>query len=97
MIAALLAKETRKGFLLPRPLKINDTTERLLPFYQSLPGVGLGTALLLAASFRSAADLTQAALVTIMRKANMDQVKAAKIHEYLRRRFQKDGTEIGKL
>jgi hypothetical protein len=59
------AKESRKGHALPCPLRLTPNAEKVLPFYQSLPGVGFGTALLLASNFKSVKDFVNAAQVSI--------------------------------
>jgi ERCC4-type nuclease len=63
ILSALSAKESRKGHALPCPLRLTANAEKVLPFYQSLPGVGFGTALLLAANFKSVKDFVNAAQV----------------------------------
>ena len=65
ILFALAAKEGRKGYSLPCPLSLTPNAEKVLPFYQSLPGVGFGTALLLAANFKSVKDFVNAAQVGI--------------------------------
>ena len=42
---AKIKKEANKGYGLPKSLKLDKRAETQLPFYQSIPGIGLGAAL----------------------------------------------------
>jgi ERCC4-type nuclease len=63
ILSALASKESRKGYVLPYPLRLSASSEKVFPFFQSLPGIGFGTALLLASQFKSAKDVVTAAQV----------------------------------
>ena len=54
--------------------------------FQTLPGVGFGTALLLAAAFESPAHLMASVPATIMRKCNLDESKARAIKMFFTKR-----------
>ena len=54
--------------------------------FQTLPGVGFGTALLLAAAFESPMHLMTSAQATIMRKCNLDESKAKAIKMFFTKR-----------
>jgi ERCC4-type nuclease len=95
ILAALIRSEERKGFILPRPLALTLRDKQVLPFLQSLPGVGFGTALQLAASYASVRDVVNSAKATLMQRLNVDETRAQRIHEYLRANFQSDMTDAG--
>ena len=60
--------------------------------FQSLPGVSLGTALVLSSTFSSVRALVHSAAATIMTRTNMEEAKARKIVDYLRKTFHGDLT-----
>ena len=85
-IASVLKKESNKGFGLPKNLELSKRTEGLLPFYLSIPGVGLGTALHLIDSYRTPKDFIQSAQATMLRKSNLTDVeKVKKVQQFLRK------------
>ena len=86
LILAVLKKEANKGYGLPKGLKLDKRAETQLPFYQSIPGIGLGTALKLVENYSTPKDFIQSAQSTISRKSNiMDASKIKKIQLYLRK------------
>ena len=85
-IASVLKKESNKGFGLPKNLELSKRTEGLLPFYLSIPGVGLGTALHLIDNYRTPKDFIQSAQATMLRKSNLtDAEKVKKVQQFLRK------------
>ena len=54
--------------------------------WQTLPGVGFGTALLLASAFESPRHLATSALATIARKCGLDEARARAIKGFLTKR-----------
>ncbi|TRY61353.1 hypothetical protein TCAL_01790 [Tigriopus californicus] len=95
VLGALLRGEEKKKFLLPRPLKLSPLDEQILAFYQTLPGVGLGTALQLVHGFSSLGDLARSAPATIMNRTHLSEKKAREIQSYFRRAFEPDLTHAG--
>ena len=86
LIFAVLKKEANKGYGLPKGLKLDKRAETQLPFYQSIPGIGLGAALNLVENYSTPKDFIQSAQSTISRKSNiMDASKIKKIQLYLRK------------
>ena len=86
LILAVLKKEANKGYGLPKGLKLDKRAETQLPFYQSIPGIGLGAALNLVENYSTPKDFIQSAQSTISRKSNiMDASKIKKIQLYLRK------------
>ena len=87
-IVSVLKKESNKGFGLPKNLELNKRTESLLPFYMSIPGVGLGTALHLIENYKNPKDFIQSAQATMLRKSNLTDVdKIKKVQHFLRKDF----------
>lgn len=95
VLGSLLRMEEKKKFLLPRPLKLSPLDEQMLSFYQTLPGVGLGTALQLVHGFSSLNDLAKSAPATIMNRTQLSEKKAREIQTYFRRTFEPDLTHVG--
>ncbi len=90
IVAALVRRETKKGQSFPRPLRPTEEQERAARVCLSLPGVSAGAALLMATGFPSLAAMASAARATLMRKAGLDEEKAGRVVEFLRRRFRQD-------
>jgi len=85
---AILKKESHKGFGLPKQFELNKRAQTLLPFYLSIPGVGLGTALHLLDNYRTPKDFIQSAQATMLRKSNLtDAAKIKKMQAYFRKTF----------
>ena len=87
VIAALHKKESDKGFGLLDTKHLSVKEENVLKFYQAMPGVSLGLALLMVSKFSSPKGLASASVATIMSRLNVDQTKALKMFNLLRQRF----------
>ena len=88
---AILRKEASKGFTLPKLLFLDKRAETILPFYLTIPGVSLGTALHIHSSYRTPKDFVHSAQATMLRKSGLvDIVKVKKIQLYLRKTISVD-------
>ena len=85
-LAAVLKKEANKGFTLPRQMKLDKRAEILIPFYLSIPGISLGTALHLLVNYPTPKDFIHSAQATMLRKSNLtDATLIKKIQAFLKK------------
>ena len=90
---SILKKEASKGFSLPKLLFLDKRSETILPFYLTIPGISLGTALHIHSNYRTPKDFVQSAQATMLRKSGLvDTAKVKKIQLYLRKTISVDTT-----
>ena len=90
---SILKKEASKGFSLPKLLFLDKRSETILPFYLTIPGNSLGTALHIHSNYRTPKDFVHSAQATMLRKAGLvDIAKVKKIQLYLRKTISVDTT-----
>jgi len=96
LLAEMAKLETERGRGLPRGLKPTQTQEEMAKWLQVLPGVSLGAALVMAASFSSRREVVIASATTLEEKG-IDAPLAASLADFFNHHFRPGLTDMAPL
>ncbi|XP_054758508.2 Fanconi anemia group M protein-like [Lytechinus pictus] len=92
ILADLTKIESRKGAAIPATLDMDSTSEQVLKFYQSIPGVSYVTALSLIHHYPSVADLLSTCESVLQSRIKVSSIRAKQIMAYLNHSFDEQMT-----
>ena len=88
VFAKLVQRERKRGFQLPTPLFQHTTRqEKMLKFYQSLPGIELGSALALAWEFSSVKEFLTCDKETLLERTKFHESKVELLYNLFRQKY----------
>ncbi|CAB4061547.1 DEAD-box ATP-dependent RNA helicase FANCM,ATP-dependent DNA helicase MPH1,Fanconi anemia group M protein,Fanconi anemia group M protein homolog,ATP-dependent DNA helicase fml1,ATP-dependent DNA helicase mph1 [Lepeophtheirus salmonis] len=92
LISNLLSKESNKGLsfkslLLQKGSIFNDEDFKIVSFFKSVPGIGVGTGYLLSSNYSTVSSFATSAVSTLMRKGHLEKDKASQVQDFLRKTF----------